>query len=81
MYFISDNVLHIFFVVVAAAAALSAFGFLLAKLHFGHKAVRVPSAVSVVWMAIIGSLLAVYWRYQPIKHPPFDRSVKERYER
>ena len=24
--------------------------------------VRVPSAVSVVWMAIVGSVLAVYWK-------------------
>jgi BASS family bile acid:Na+ symporter len=40
----------------------SAFGFLLAKLHFGEYLVRVPAAVSVVWMAIIGSSLAVMFR-------------------
>ena len=45
----------------------SAFGFLLAKLHFGDYAARVPSAVSVVWMALTGSLLAVIWRYIPVK--------------
>lgn len=45
----------------------SAFGFLLAKLHFGDYAARVPSAVSVVWMALTGSVLAVIWRYIPIK--------------
>jgi len=45
----------------------SAFGFLLAKLHFGEYAARVPSAVSVVWMALTGSMLAVIWRYIPIK--------------
>jgi BASS family bile acid:Na+ symporter len=45
----------------------SAFGFLLAKLHFGSYAARVPSAVSVVWMALTGSILAVVWRYIPIK--------------
>ena len=45
----------------------SAFGFLLAKLHFGQYAARVPSAVSVVWMALTGSLLAVAWRYIPVK--------------
>lgn len=45
----------------------SAFGFLLAKLHFGNYAARVPSAVSVVWMALTGSLLAVIWRYIPVK--------------
>ena len=44
----------------------SAFGFLLAKLHFGTYAARVPSAVSVVWMALTGSMLAVFWRYQPV---------------
>ena len=45
----------------------SAFGFLLAKLHFGEYAARVPSAVSVVWMALTGSILAVIWRYIPVK--------------
>jgi len=44
----------------------SVFGFLLAKLHFGQYAARVPSAVSVVWMALTGSLLAVIWRYIPV---------------
>jgi len=44
----------------------SAFGFLLAKLHFGQYAARVPSAVSVVWMALTGSMLAVVWRYIPV---------------
>lgn len=44
----------------------SAFGFLLAKLHFGNYAARVPSAVSVVWMALTGSLLAVIWRRIPV---------------
>ena len=44
----------------------SAFGFLLAKLHFGNYAARVPSAVSVVWMALTGSMLAVIWRYIPV---------------
>lgn len=44
----------------------SAFGFLLAKLHFGDYAARVPSAVSVFWMALTGSILAVIWRYIPV---------------
>ena len=44
----------------------SAFGFLLAKLHFGDYMARIPSAVSVVWMALTGSLLAVVWRYIPV---------------
>jgi len=45
----------------------SAFGFLLAKLHFGDYIVRVPAAVSVVWMALTGSILAVIWRFIPVK--------------
>ena len=28
---------------------------------------RVPSAASVVWMAVTGSTLAVVWRYMPVK--------------
>jgi len=40
----------------------SAFGFLLAKLHFGEYLVRVPAAVSVVWMAVMGSSMAVVFR-------------------
>ncbi|GMI10187.1 hypothetical protein TrRE_jg6573 [Triparma retinervis] len=58
----------------------SAFGFLLAKLHFGQYAARVPSAVSVVWMALTGSILAVIWRYIPVPPPEsFDRSLVEKY--
>lgn len=58
----------------------SAFGFLLAKLHFGDYAARVPSAVSVVWMALTGSVLAVIWRYIPVNAPKtFDRSLKDKY--
>jgi len=44
----------------------SAFGFLLAKLHFGDYAARIPAAVSVVWMALTGASLAVVWRYIPV---------------
>ena len=43
----------------------SAFGFLLATLHFPEFLVRVPSAVSVVWMAVMGSSMAVFWRMIP----------------
>jgi len=58
----------------------SAFGFLLAKLHFGDAAARVPAAVSVVWMALTGSILAVIWRYIPVgKSKTFDRSLVEKY--
>lgn len=58
----------------------SAFGFLLAKLHFGDYAARVPSAVSVVWMALTGSMLAVVWRNIPVKSSgKFDRSLVEKY--
>ncbi|KAL7576114.1 hypothetical protein ACA910_000891 [Epithemia clementina (nom. ined.)] len=50
----------------------SAFGFLLAKLHFGDYAARIPSAVSVVWMALTGSLLAVVWRFIPVSDEETD---------
>ena len=43
----------------------SAFGFLLACLHFPEFAVRVPSAVSIVWMTLIGSSMAVASRFFP----------------
>ena len=46
----------------------SAFGFLLASLHFPEFLVRVPSAVfSVVWMAVMGSMMAVVWRFIPVE--------------
>lgn len=58
----------------------AAFGFLLAKLHFGQYAVRVPSAVSVVWMALTGSIMAVIWRHIPVEPlKEFDRSLHDRY--
>lgn len=57
----------------------SAFGFLLAKLHFGDYSARVPAAVSVVWMALTGSILAVIWRYIPVERVEFDRSVVDKY--
>jgi BASS family bile acid:Na+ symporter len=44
----------------------SALGFLLAQKHFSNPLVAVPSAVSVVCMALGGSALAVFWRNQPI---------------
>ncbi|XP_015944402.2 sodium/pyruvate cotransporter BASS2, chloroplastic [Arachis duranensis] len=44
----------------------SALGFLLAQKHFSNPLVAVPSAVSVVCMALGGSALAVYWRNRPI---------------
>lgn len=53
-------------VAIETAMKSSAFGFLLASLHFGAFNVRVPSAVSVVWMAIVGSVLAVYWKNRPV---------------
>jgi BASS family bile acid:Na+ symporter len=58
----------------------SAFGFLLAKLHFGNPAARVPAAVSVVWMALTGSILAVIWRFIPVNTAgTFDRSLVDKY--
>jgi len=53
-------------VAIETAMKSSAFGFLLASLHFGAFNARVPSAVSVVWMAIVGSILAVYWKGKPV---------------
>lgn len=44
----------------------SALGFLLAQKHFSNPLVAVPSAVSVVFMALGGSALAVFWRNKPI---------------
>ncbi|KAF7152520.1 hypothetical protein RHSIM_Rhsim01G0089900 [Rhododendron simsii] len=44
----------------------SALGFLLAQKHFTNPLVAVPSAVSVVCMALGGSALAVCWRNMPI---------------
>ena len=64
---------------IETAMKSSAFGFLLAKLHFADYAVRVPSAVSVVWMAAVGSLMAVIWRYIPVPRAKFDRSLIEKY--
>lgn len=54
-------------VAIETSMKSSAFGFLLATLHFGRYMVRVPSAVSVVWMALVGSIMAVFWRYVPVK--------------
>lgn len=51
---------------IETAMKSSAFGFLLAKLHFDQYGVRVPSAVSVVWMALVGAILAVVWRFIPV---------------
>ncbi len=53
-------------VAIETSMKSSAFGFLLASLHFGNPAVRVPSAISVVWMAVMGATMAVYWRFVPI---------------
>lgn len=54
---------------IETAMKSSAFGFLLASQHFSEYIVRVPSAVSVVWMAVMGSSMAVFWRFSA---PPSD---------
>lgn len=54
---------------IETAMKSSAFGFLLASQHFSEYIVRVPSAVSVVWMAVMGSSMAVFWRFSG---PPSD---------
>ena len=51
---------------IETAMKSSAFGFLLAKLHFQQYGERVPSAASVVWMALVGATLAVVWRFIPV---------------
>eukprot|EP00891_Asterochloris_glomerata_P000476 jgi/Astpho2/476/e_gw1.00011.83.1_t len=43
----------------------AALGFALAQKHFPDIMVAVPAAVSVVFMALGGSALAVFWRGQP----------------
>ena len=52
---------------IETAMKSSAFGFLLASLHFQEYLVRVPSAVSVVWMSVLGSTMAVIWRGIPVQ--------------
>jgi len=73
---------------IETAMKSSAFAFLLASLHFASFQVRVPAAVSVVWMALIGSTLAVIYRFIPMNHTvkfrrelanrkgPFDKWLK-----
>eukprot|EP00667_Euglena_gracilis_P008215 EG_transcript_8317 len=51
----------------------SAFVYLLCCVHFTDYLVRVPCAVSVVWNAIIGSTIAVLWRFLPL---PDDRPAE-----
>lgn len=64
---------------IETAMKSSAFGFLLATLHFNNYMVRVPSAVSVVWMALVGSTMSVIWRYIPVNAKiKFDRSLANR---
>jgi len=53
-------------VAIETSMKSSAFGFLLAKLHFAEFMVRVPAAVSVVWMALVGSSLAVAFSFFPV---------------
>jgi len=49
-------------VAIETSMKSSAVGYLLASLHFSSFAVRVPAAVSVIWSAVVGGLLAAYWR-------------------
>lgn len=53
-------------VAIETAMKSSGFAFILAAKHFTDYSVRVPAAVSVIWMSIVGSLLAVAWRYMPV---------------
>lgn len=51
---------------IETAMKSAAFGFLLAKLHFKQYATRIPAAVSIVWMALVGASMAVVWRFIPV---------------
>jgi BASS family bile acid:Na+ symporter len=51
---------------IETAMKSSAFGFLLAKLHLKEYECRVPSAVSVAWMAVTGSIMAIVFRFIPV---------------
>jgi len=55
-------------IAIETAMKSSAFGFILAKLHFSQYATRIPAAISVVWMALVGASLAVIYRFLPV--PP-----------
>lgn len=62
-------------IAIETAMKSSALSFLLAKLHFGKYAARIPSAVSVVWMTLTGSMLAVLYRLFPIKKMEKKKNV------
>ncbi len=54
-------------IAIEAAMKSSAFGYLLAKLHFsGAYNTRVVSAISMVYMVLVGASLGVWWRYAPL---------------
>ena len=56
--------------VLHAGMQSAALGFMLAQKHFAAEPmVAIPSAVSVVFMAVGGSALAVFWRNKPIRQP------------
>ena len=56
---------HIDVMCLLAGMQSAALGFALARKHFADPLVAVPSAVSVVFMALGGSGLAVFWRGKP----------------
>lgn len=57
--------LHSDMMCLHAGMQSAALGFALARKHFADPLVAVPSAVSVVFMALGGSGLAVFWRGKP----------------
>jgi len=63
---------------IETAMKSSAFGFLLASSHFSDYIVRVPSAVSVVWMAVMGSSMAVFWRMVGLPQKPDSKAAEKR---
>ena len=59
-------------VLTRPAPQSAALGFLLAQQHFADPLVAVPSAVSVVFMALGGSALAGFWRGKTITEEDKD---------
>lgn len=53
-------------IAIETAMKSTGFGFVLAVLHFKQYATRIPSAISVVWMSVVGASLGVFWRYREL---------------
>ncbi len=51
---------------IETAMKSAAFAYLVACLHFNDPLVRVPAAISTVVMSVVGSSMAVLWRFMPV---------------